>query len=85
MTILEPSSGERSEVRGLEIHVRLFGAYHDGYLNLAYERVRSYSLDTPGQFWLPPYGVGHGDWLVDEVRLSDRGFVIHGRFRVSCG
>ena len=77
LMLFEPSSGERRENRGLEIHVRLLGAYHDGYLSLVYSGVLSYTLDTPSDFALPPYGVGHGDWLVDEVRLSDRGHVLH--------
>ena len=77
LTLFEPSSGEYREKRGLEIHIRLLGAYHDGYLNLVYSGVRSYSLDTPSDFALPPNGVGHGDWLVDEIRLSDHGHVLH--------
>jgi hypothetical protein len=26
---------------------------------------------------MPPLNVGHRDWLVDEIRLSDRGLVVH--------
>jgi len=26
---------------------------------------------------MPPFHVGHGDWLVDEVHLSERGYVGH--------
>ena len=92
LTLLEPSSGEHCENRGLEIRLRLLGAYHDGYLNLAYSGVLSYTLDTPSDFTLPPFGVGHGDWLVDEVRLSDRGHPLHeiefsrgSRWVIECG
>ncbi len=72
-TISEPSRGERSEIRDIEIHVRLLGAWHDGYIELHYKGVRRYSLVTPE---LPPdWMMGHGDWLIDEVRLSKRGLV----------
>jgi hypothetical protein len=74
---LRPASGDRRQKRALEIRIRLLGAYHDGYLNLVYSGVRSYSLETPAEFKWPPYGVGHGDWLYDEVRLSDNGHVLH--------
>ena len=72
--IREPSSGTRREKRDLEIDVRLFVAFHDGYLELFYHRVHSYSFSVKkpgkGQIW-------HGDWLVDEVAISANGFVLH--------
>jgi len=77
MTISEPAQGERHEIRPIEIQVRLFGAYHDGHTTLRYREVIAYSLDTPAEFKLPPFGVGHGDWLRDEIRLSERGYVLH--------
>ena len=33
LTISEPSSGVRCEIRSINILIRLLGAYHDGYLN----------------------------------------------------
>lgn len=77
LTISESSSGNRREDRSLEIQVRLLGAYHDGYTTLKYHQVQSYSLSTPREPSLPSFDVGHGDWLHDEIRLSDRGFVLH--------
>ncbi len=71
--IREPSSGNRHEVREIEIAIRLFGAFHDGRLELSYPSVRSYS--TFGVTGKPK--IGHGDWLVDEVRLSDNNLVLH--------
>jgi len=71
--IREPSSGNRHEVREIEILIRLLGAYHDGYLELSYAGVRSYS--TVGLTGKP--GIGHGDWLADEIRLSDSNLVLH--------
>jgi len=71
-TVREPFSGDRSEKRALEIEVRLFGAWHDGHLILKYGGVETYSLAGPGSFQqMPTASVGHGDWLVDEIRLSE--------------
>ncbi len=73
--ISEPSSGERSQIRRAEIHVRLLGAWHDGYIELRYKDVRRYSLVAPGLS--PQTEWAHGDWLVDEIRLSEDGLVEH--------
>ena len=72
--------------------LRLIGAYYDGHLELVYGQVRSYSLTLPMEFKGPPPGImGHGDWLVDEIRLSDVGLVVHeiefsrgGRWLIEC-
>lgn len=77
LSIMERSSGARAERRWIDIEVKLLGAYHDGHIYLAYEGVQSYSLTTPSDFVMPPLGVGHGDWLIDEVRLADSGLVVH--------
>ncbi len=78
LTIDEPASGKRSEIRDIKIHARLLGSHHDGHIELTYEKVKSYSLNTPFEFKMPPrVDVGHGDWLIDEIRLSDNGFVVH--------
>jgi hypothetical protein len=78
LTIVEPAEGERSQYRSIDIEVRLKGIYHDGYTEIRYRKVRSYSLSTPAEFELPPsYRTGHGDWLIDEISLSDRGLVVH--------
>jgi hypothetical protein len=80
LIISEPSSGERSEHRSIAIHLRLLGAYHNGHIEPSYRRVQSYSLETPANaagLGAPLEGSGHGDWLVDEVRLSDLGLVLH--------
>jgi len=85
--IREPASGERKEHRSLEIIVRLLGAYHDGHIELNYCAVQNYSLVCGEQICS-----GHGDWLYDEVRLSDRGHVLHeiewasgSRWLIECG
>jgi hypothetical protein len=85
--ISEPSSGEREQNRSLELFVRLFAAYHNGHIELKYSEVHSYSL-TSGL----SISSGHGDWLYDEIRLSDQGRVLHevewsrgGLWLIECG
>jgi hypothetical protein len=75
--IVGEKKSERPQQRNIEVQACFLGAYHDGYLKLVYKEVQSYSFDTPADFKLPPFNVGHGDWLIDEVRLSDRGFMLH--------
>src|SRR4051812_13163180 len=69
--IFEESSGERKEIRVLHIETRLLGAYHDGFLDLKYLNVATYSLTKTSSFGK------HDDWLYDEVRLSENNLVLH--------
>lgn len=85
--IREPALGERKEKRSLEVFVLLLGAYHDGHIELRYSEVDSYSLTSGVSI-----GLGHGDWLYDEIRLSDQGRVLHevewsrgGSWLIECG
>ena len=71
LNISEPASGERSEIRKVEIHIELLGAWHNGKIFLDYSNVLTY------QFNGPKIGEGHGDWLYDEYRVSDEGDLIH--------
>jgi len=74
-TIAEPSSGDRSQNRSIDISVRLLGSYHDGHIELAYSEVQSYTMiANPDR---RKVGEGHGDWLYDEIRLSERGYLLH--------
>jgi hypothetical protein len=72
--IHEPSTGDRHQEREIGIVIRLLGAYQDAHLELSYSKVRSYSLS--GKTPVRPGG-GHGDWLSDEIRLSEQGTVLH--------
>lgn len=62
--------------RETNIRVKLLGPYHDGHIYLEYINVASYELASPHHI-----GGGrklarsHGDWLVDEVRLSPHHYV----------
>ena len=77
MTITEPSRGTRHEQRSIGIRIELLGSRHDGKIVFTYSDVCCYQTSAPAEFERPPFGVGHGDWLVDEVHLSGRGLVTH--------
>lgn len=80
-------SNAASDVAGervVTIRVRLLGPYHDGHTELTYSDVTGYTLGlgraaddlahlAPSQ----PVRVGHGDWLVDEIRIGQGGGIIH--------
>ena len=87
LTIREPASGPRQQVRTVEIVARLLTAYHDGHIEIKYSSVETYSLAQG-----VTAGEGHGDWLYDEIRLSERGRVLHeiewsrgGLWLIECG
>lgn len=67
--IFETSSGKRNQYRFSQIEIKLLGAYHDGSLFLNYKNVKRYSLNNNSE--------SHGDWLYDEIRLSENGLVLH--------
>jgi len=74
LTISEPALGSREEIRHVDIVLRLLGAFHDGALELSYSSVSSYSLSgAPGIIG----NAGHGNWLADEIRLSEKNMVHH--------
>ena len=65
----EHSGGKRHEVREIEIKIRLFGAFHDGYLKLTYPNACAYSFNVEKKL----RSSGHGDWitrLLQEIVLS---------------
>jgi hypothetical protein len=75
--VQEPSTGVRKEQRSIEIVIDVLASVQDGKIRFTYSGVRSYAIGAPGEFAMPPLNVGHGDWLADEVRVSDRGLVLH--------
>lgn len=90
MRICETSVRESEKIREIEMRISLLGAYHDGHLEITYHSVKGYKLDL-----LPDNGFpskSHGDWLVDEVRLSATDSVIHeikfwrdASWQIECG
>lgn len=80
VSIDERSSQRSTERRSVEITIRLLGAFHDGYTTLRYEGVTAYQIflnrmPNDGRPAAPV--AGHGDWMVDELRLDDAGAVVH--------
>jgi hypothetical protein len=71
INITEPSFGSRHQERSTSIMVRLFGAYHDGYIELHYPQVFAYSLGASD------VESGHRDWLYDEFRVTEARRLIH--------
>src|SRR5262245_19152627 len=64
---------DEAQVRRCSISLRLLGAYRDGYIEISYPRVISYSL----QSFMAGKVTSHGDWSYDEFRLSERGHLVH--------
>src|SRR5215813_4370912 len=71
IAISEPSSGERSEIRTVELKIELLAAWHDGIIILRYPRVFGYKLEGRD------LARGHLDWRYDEFRVNDQGHLIH--------
>jgi len=69
--ISELAEGLRHEVRKTRIGLFLLGAYHDRILSLIYDDVVAYNISA-----LRSTG-GHGDWLIDEINLSETNMVVH--------
>lgn len=71
LNIFETADGDRKQYRLSQIEIKLLGAYQDGHLILKYINVSGYSLINSNT------GKSHGDWLYDEVRLSENNLVLH--------
>ena len=65
----EKASGKRSEIRSLQIKVKLLAAYHDGNIEIEYIDVNQYKFNANA--------ANHGDWLYDEIRISQNKSVVH--------
>jgi hypothetical protein len=71
VTVSEAGTGERPEMRGVTIRIRLVGAYHDCLIELPFPRVFRYRLQ------LDEASNGHCDWRFDEFRLNESGTLQH--------
>ena len=71
LSLYELPAGDGSRERSLSLNVRLLGAYHDGHIELRYTNVLRYELS------MSDVEHGHRDWRYDELRMSDRGHLIH--------
>lgn len=88
---LHDSRFRRSELRvdearsghQLQFEIELVAPFEDGITTLLYEGVTSFSSSLPAQPELS-VDVSLGDWLCDEIRLSDSKRVVH-EFAFSSG
>jgi hypothetical protein len=74
--LVEVSEPSHRAARRLDLHVRLLGAYHDGWIDLHYRDVTRYQLSHAVLPRTRP-GQGHRDWRYDEFRLTTEGRVLH--------
>ena len=68
-----PTAGAKT--RHVDIEVTLLGPFHDGHTTLSYADVTRYDLRLNHSSSRGPEG--HEDWLIDEIRVSPTGGVIH--------
>lgn len=78
LTVREAASGERDEIRRLEIEIILLGPFHDLRTRLLYTGVTHYSAFAPAKPEHPRYEhTAHGNLFTHEVRLGESGGLIH--------
>jgi hypothetical protein len=78
LTVREAASGERQEIRTMEVAISLLGPFHDRRIHLHYTGVTRYTFSAPPQYGEPRYEhTAHGDLLTHEVRLGQNGLLIH--------
>jgi hypothetical protein len=71
LSVLEPATGTRAEIRQTELVLTFLGPRHDRMQILHYSSVREYRIEGIA------VARGHGDLLLHEVRLGVSGTVIH--------
>jgi hypothetical protein len=92
LVVREVASGQRHEIRELEIALCFLGPFHDRHIHLNYTGVTLYTFTAP-----PRYGdskfehAAHGNLLTHEIRLGNPGLFIHeflferdGPFLIEC-
>ena len=78
LTVREVASGERRDIRKMEITITLLGPYHDQLIHLQYIGVTGYTFNAPTRHGENRFEhTAHGDLLTHEVRLSQSGLLIH--------
>jgi hypothetical protein len=77
-TVSEVATGERKQIRNIEITLCFLGPYHDFKFYLKYNSVSAYqsTFSTPERSnnLLP---ASHGDLLIHEMRISNKGHQEH--------
>jgi hypothetical protein len=78
VTVQEAASGDRSQIRRMEIAISLLGPCHDRRIRLNYSGVTRYSLVAPPRYGEPRYEhTAHGDLFTHEIRLVSEKLLIH--------
>lgn len=77
LTVKENASGERRQIRQLEIQLCLLGPFHDRRIHLHYIEVLRYSLHGRPSTEPRYEHTAHGDLLTHEIRLGHDGLLIH--------
>jgi hypothetical protein len=77
-TVREVATGERQEIRRMEIAIVLLGPFHDLRIHLHYTGVTRYSLVAPPRYGHSRYDhTAHGDLFTHEIRLGHEGLLVH--------
>ena len=78
LTVREAASGERQEIRRMEVSLCLLGPFHDLRIHLHYTGVTRYELTAPPRYGEARYEhTAHGDLYTHEIRLGHDGLLIH--------
>jgi hypothetical protein len=78
MVVNEVATGERNEIRKLEVKLTLLGPFHDRRIHLHYTGVAQYSFNAPPKHGPSRYQyIAHGDLFTHEIRLGHEGLFIH--------
>jgi hypothetical protein len=76
--LMVEKSGE-PQTKSVDMELQLLGAYHNGNIVINYSEVSSYKIEW--NFFqeqeINSKKPWHGDWIIDEISLSDSGKVIH--------
>jgi hypothetical protein len=77
-TVRESASGERQEIRQMEIAISLLGPFHDRRIHFYYTGVTRYSFAVPPRYGEQRYKhTAHGDLFTHEIRLGHDGLFVH--------
>jgi hypothetical protein len=75
-SINENAGGVRHENSTVDIEASFLGSYHDGHFSLIYRDVASYSLQFNKRS-RTKIRRAHGDWMIDEVTVTDANMLYH--------
>lgn len=78
LIVNEVATGERNEIRQLEVKLALLGSFHDRRIHLHYSGVSHYAFNTPRRINESRHQhTAHGDLFTHEIRLGHNGLFVH--------